>query len=206
MLIGRGGARSHAARGTTLAEGAFASVLVFVLIGAGGALLRSTSQMSRSGDLSWSIQEASLAMARVQDDLSRLVSGSVAASGAQTDSIDFVALVRGAGGTSREEPISYTSSSDRHGDRLLIRRCGRSRQRLPGVYTAVRFYRPDGERGAYLRVALHLSSGRTTAQRKGRECATALVSSVVLLARPAPPMPSRTVVRSTVSGGRGTEG
>lgn len=148
-------------RGATLVEALLATVLALMALSAVLMILFSVRKMESAGDLAGALQEASLAMAVIQEDLSQAVQKpDPSVDTAVQVSKKSVQLLRGVlkdDGSIDAKRVVYEKEATAGGNFRLLRKYDSERGFLPGVYRSLRFDQLEGAGGPFVRVTLHLA-------------------------------------------------
>jgi hypothetical protein len=154
--------RIRAARcGMTVLEALLATVLGLAALAAALMILFSVNRMEGAGDVAGALQDAALAMATIQEDLSQAVQkAEPSSSGTVVVSKNSVQLLRGIlkkDGSVDAKLVVYQKEATANGNFRLKRTFDGKSSHLPGVYRAVGFVQLAGPGGPYVRAILHVA-------------------------------------------------
>jgi hypothetical protein len=182
--------------GVTVVEAVLAMAIGIMAVSGMIGVYLSIGKMSKAGDLSYALQEASLTVAIIQQDLTQAVPEPVDPASRDTGPVPIVRALAGGSvqlfradlqkdGTVRRSRVVYSKqeTAGRH-IRLLRELDGRSGS-LRGLFKSVRFEQLEGAGGPFVRVSLTVSAHDTDDRgRPEPEAQETVVSSLVRVAGP----------------------
>lgn len=164
-------------RAFTLLEAVLVVAIAALLIATLMTIYFSTNRMAHYGDLSAALQEGSLALALIQDDLSqavqkpdRNVSGAVMV---LPNAFQLLRAKLGPGGSISGELVVYKKMPNPSGGFRLKRQVGAAKAFIPGIFNEVQFEQFEGDGGPFVRMTLKVSAHASEATpgqpRKGSD-------------------------------------
>lgn len=139
---------------TSLVEGLAAAALALLVLGLIAAAARLVSRGTKSPELASSARDARVALAWIRRDVLRLARFEDLA--ASDEALELAVRPDPA----HETPVTvrYRVVAQNGGTVSLVREEGRERRALPGRFALVRFHRPGGAGGMFVRVSIHAES------------------------------------------------
>lgn len=147
-------------RGTTLLESLLATALALGAIAAILMIFYSMRKMEGAGDVAGALQEATLAMAIIQEDLAQAVQNPDEPDAAVAVRKNSVQLLRGRlkpDGSVDANLVMYQKVPTPGGNFRLKRTYGGKGHLLPGMYRSVGFVLLKGPGGPFVRAVLHVA-------------------------------------------------
>lgn len=149
----------------TLIEAVLVVAIAALLIATMMTVYSSTNKMAHYGDLASALQEGSLALAMIQDDLSQAVqkpdknvAGAVIV---LPNSFQLLRAKLQPGGAIAGELVVYKKIANPAGGFRLKRQVGSNKAFVPGVFNDVQFAQFDGDGGPFVRMTLKVSAHQT---------------------------------------------
>lgn len=174
---------------TTLIEVLMALIVGLIAIAAIIMIFMSVRKMEHAGDLSGALQEAALAMATIQKDITQAVQKPApGVTCAVMPTGDGWCMIRGVmkpDGSIEGIPLQYRKVFTQNQNYRIERKVQTELHGLPGLYRDMKFVPHNAAGGPFVRVTLHVASHDTKTEAVGSKGSeTAVLTSLVRVQGP----------------------